>query len=289
MPFDLEVNFEYLCAFVPPVPFDQSPTECWAVLPDFTELLDPAHRHFPCVLYERDHRVGDPELEQGGLIPRPASTEVAAGSNRRLIVCEGEEIEIRPDGQTPTTSNLSLDGALPHLLRIARAALGMEIFDRKLLEDPSPSRVAARMRLRAGELSERAVTPEEFRLLEHQTGQEVHRQRMARSVTLKIEAVGFVDLVFRKLSDPPGEERLLRLRTEDTTSTVTVRNCEEQFIWKNALPGYDEQSDSEMNLYFPLSVNYDVTSPLSRMVLKMSLDPNAPNGICAPKTFDGAG
>lgn len=288
MPFDLKVHFEYLCAFVPHDPFEKAPKECFVVLPDFTGLKTPNEPHYPCVLYHRDHRA-DEELKKVGLTPRPPSTKFPPphNANRRLILCEAEEIEIQPDGKKPNNNTLSVPGTLPSLMRIASANLGLEKFKRSLVENPTPAGIAARMHLREGVLSEAEVTSQIFGLKNMKTGKVVKTQQMARRITLSISSVNFVDFVFRKLSSPPQQERVLRLRTSKSTSEVTIRNCEDKFIWKTKWPPYNHQLDGEINLYFPLSANYDPHNKPPAMVLNLIPTPAGPNGVCAPKAFDG--
>lgn len=288
MPSDLTVRFEFLCAFVPPKLFPEGPDHCWVILPDFSKLEPASKRHFSYVVFSKRQRVNDAELEQAGLEPRPLSPQPSVGTKLAVIDCAAEDIEILPDGKKATTTTLKLNGDLSALLRIAKAGLGHELLDKRLLNAPDNGivRLAARLHLREGTLATDAVTAP-FGIYREGEAKEVTSQPMARRVTLKIPSVNFVDLVFRPMSVPNPKARVLRLRANANEPVIVrVRNCEKKFKLPDTLPPLYQQSQGEMNLFFPLAAGFNPSAKLPEITLKGLQD--AGNGICAPKTFDGA-
>lgn len=287
MPFDLVVNFDFLCAFAPPKPFDQNPDECWVVLPDHRKSL-PQERHFPCLLYNRAHR-RDQELIDAGVVPRPRVPAFASGHPDHLIFLDGEEVEIRPNGKSPKQHSLAV-GAIDHLLPIEKAGVGHDTLKRDLLVNPAPTGIAARLHLTEGSLEEQDLTEDEFIVLRNGTPPPVFTSELARRVSLTLPGLDFVDFVFRPLTTTAATERVLRLRTQGANrSEVTIRNCEFESIWRQGAPGYTAQASSEINLYFRLATQYDSGSPPPTMQVRMRTLPTGPNNVCGPAAFSGLG
>ncbi len=280
MTFNLTVDFEFLCAFAPPAPFAQGPKNCWVVLPDLTGVQEPFRAHYPCVVYDRHHRVADIEIENEGKKPRPPA---GRQDRQEFVMCEGESIEIRPNGDPMTANNLGLDGDLPHVMRIATAGVGLEQIDARLIEKAKPDRVAARLQLNAGTLSEGALTDIDFEL--SKGGSTIHVGKIARRVSLALLDLNHVDFVFRRFSN--DAERILRLRTSFASSEVKIRNCEEEFIWLTDMPPYDAQASDEINQFFRLAADYDAGDPPPYVTMKARNLLEGPSGVCAPKAFDG--
>jgi hypothetical protein len=276
---DLTVNFEFLCAFVPPAPFSTGPKKCYVVLPDFTA---PPKTHLPVLLYDRQDRA-DQALSTG-------LTPVGAGKKSAILLdpwdkldFNGKEMEIQPDGQALTgPDSLVTSSNLDALLRIERAGVGMQVFDQGLLTNVTP-KVACRMLLRQGTLSGAEETAEAFNVVDAtKKPTVVYSQTMARRVVYRIGFKSFVDLVFRKLDGT--DERRLRMKNHAGV-TVTARNCEPGLVWKHSLPAYKDQFNDEINLFFTLSRDYNSGKPPQPILLQGST--HGANGICAPKVFDG--
>jgi len=277
---DLTINFEFLCAFVPPAPFSTGPKMCYVVLPDFTAQPTP---HLPVLLYDRQDRVANQALG-AGLTPVGAAKKSAVLLDAwDKLDFNGKEVEIQPDGQALTGSDsLVTSSNLDALLRIAWAGVGMQVFDQGLLTNVTP-KVACRMLLRHGTLSGAEPTAEAFNVVDAtHTPTVVHSQPMARRVVYKIGFTSFVDLVFRNLDGT--DERRLRMKN-NAGVTVTARNCEPDLVWKHSLPSYQDQFDNEINLFFTLSRDYKSQTPPQQILLKHPA--HGPSGICAPKVFDG--
>jgi hypothetical protein len=276
---DLEIHFEFLCAFVPPSLFSAGPKKCYVVLPDFTA---PPKTHLPVLLYDRQDRIADQDLGAGLNPVGPGDRSPVLLDAWDKLDFDGKEVEIQPDGQPLTgADSLVTSSNLDALLRIASAGVGMEVFDGTLLAGVT-SKVACRMLLRGGTLSGAEETAEAFEVIDATKPQPVvHSQKMARRVVYRIGFTSFVDLVFRKLDGT--DERRLRMKN-NAGVTVTVRNCEPGLVWKHSLPSYEDQFNDEINLFFTLSRNYDSTAPPPPILLQRPA--HGANGICAPKVFD---
>jgi hypothetical protein len=278
---DLEIHFEFLCAFVPPSPFSTSPKSCWVVLPDFRS---PPKTHLPVLLYDRQDRSFDQDLAKGKLTPKePGQRSVVALDAWDKLDLGGEELEIQPDGKALTGSDsLVTSSNLDALLRIASAGVSMEVFDQKLLTDAT-AKVMCRLRLHQGNLSGAEETAEPFDVNDPTKKPPlIHSQKMARRVVYTIAFTEFVDLVFRKL----GATTESRLRLGNTSGVkVTVRNCEPGLVWQHSLPPYTNQFNDEINLFFTLSRDYNAAAPPPPIFLQLPKDGRT--GICAPKVFDG--
>jgi hypothetical protein len=279
---DLKIQFEFLCAFVPPTPFSAGPKSCYVVLPDFRS---PPKTHLPVLLYDRQDRVPDQDLPPG-LTPKEAGKRSPTLLDTWDKLDFGsEEVDIQPDGQPFVgADSLVTSSNLDAILPIAKAGVGMEVFDQKLLRDVTP-KVACRLLLRQGTLESAELTADAFGVYDlTKTPPMVHSQKMARRVVLSIGFTSFVDLVFRRLGVPA--ERRLRLKNS-TGVTLTLRNCEPDLVWSHSFPAYKDQFDDEIDLFFALSRAYNAAAPPRKILLKLATA--GPNGICAPKAFDGFG
>jgi hypothetical protein len=278
---DLAINFEFLCAFVPPAPFSGGPKSCYVVLPDFKA---PPKTHLPVLLYDRQNRTPDQILVSTGLNPKePGQRSPNLQDAWDKLDLGGEELEIQPDGKPLVgPDSLVTSSNLDALLRIADAGVGMEVFDENLLTSAT-TKVVCRLHLRQGALSSAEETSDEFGVynLKDKDHLLIHSQRMARRVVFTIGFTKFIDLVFRNLGS--AAERRLRL-TNNTGITVTIRNCEPGLVWDHSLPPYKDQFNDEINLFFTLSRDYKQNTPPQAILLKRLAD--GLSGICAPKVFD---
>lgn len=281
---NLKIYFEFLCAFVPPKPFSEQPKSCWVVLPNFTSS---SNSHFPVLLYDRDYRAPDEELQSENLIPVPPGQSSEVSQDKwDLLQFAGEELEIRPDGKPlPDGDSLNTSSSLDTILRIARAKVGMEIFDQRLIFDNDPEKVSCRLLLRKGTLGIGKETEDAFGVFNlDEDSPLLHSQKMAQQVVLTLGFEQYVDLVFRKLG-AVDERRLRLMPTISEEVDVTIRNCEAGRIWERPLPPYEDQFDNEINLFFTLSKGFNPETPPPTIFLRLSQD--GPQGICAPKAFDG--
>src|SRR6185295_2635767 len=114
---ELKVNFEYLCALVPPKVFAENPASCWVVLPDFTKAKPV---HLPVLLYDRADRA-DAALAKDGLAAVPAgeaSPLQGANDPWAKLAFAGEELRIEPDAKAPTKDTLKTGSSLDAVLRV---------------------------------------------------------------------------------------------------------------------------------------------------------------------------
>lgn len=289
---EFKLYFEFLCAFVPPEPFDQHPDRCWVVLPD---LRSASKQHVPVFLYDRENRVHDEVLLHEGLTPKEGGVKSPKKKippdSRNMLPFETVEVEIRPDGEVMPADQFALDttSSLGALLRIFRAGVKMEKFDEDLLTGAGGGKVVGRLLLRQGTLAIGQETEDIFGVYDasQKESKLLYKQKMAQQVVLTLGFVKFVDLVFRTLGENDGARHLRLKPTNGSEVKVTLRNCEEERMWDENLPPYKDQFDSEINLFFPLSSAYKEGTPPPRIVLRPIT--HSPGGTCAPKAFDGWG
>lgn len=280
---ELRINFEYLCAFVPPSRFSTSPKTCWVVVPDFRAAAQP---HTPVLLYDHQQRNSDGELPgQGHTAARAGATSPKMGDTWAKLELQGEQLEIEPDGSPlPAFDSLHTDSQLEDNLRIGEAIDAMKLIDRRLIEE-NDTRVAARLLLRQGGLVAGHLTPDKFGV--YRAGHLVHSQQMAQQMVYTKGFTNFVDIVFRKIDGSGGPTRLRLKPNAGGPVVLTIRNCEPNpsIVWKHGFPPYDDQLDNEINMFFELSNGYDPANPPPLCHVKLSQD--GPQGICAPKSYDG--
>lgn len=278
MPFTLALHFEYLCAFAPPTSFSQSPKETWVVLRDLRRE-QPIQRHHARLLYDFRDRVPDSEVRAEGLQPVGRARR-CGGARREYLDLDKQHLEVRPEGLQVGADELETSTRMDKLLAIEKANVGMEVFDSSLLEDDDPRiDIAARLQLRTGRLDATHLTSP-FDLINTRTSETVWSQSLARQVVCTIPIQDFVDLKFTTFGAPSSKTLRLQSRNHDGVVEVTLRNCEIEATC-SGLPVYG-QSDSEINLYLPMSSAYKPEQPPDR--LKLSLQ-DSTNGVCAPKTF----
>lgn len=301
MAFDLEIYFEFLCAFVPPKPFvgpGDRPTECWCVLPNLRNEQNENWQHFPVFLFNEDNVQPLP----AGLMPRQPDHvhEPPEGLALKHFDLQGEWVEIEPfrngapvsggnfqpqsvleAAEKPSSSQNLAESDLYYLFRLHQAKLdGYEVFEKNWIQKPAADTIAGVVHIKEGVFYSSAVTAEKFGVYNESSTNALHKQRIARRIVLKLDEIDAVHFHFTKFG---GEKKTLRLGGTNTV-TVRIRNCEDGQVFELGPPDYNVTSSSEINLYFRLAKGYDPGNPPPKLILKHSGD--GPAGVCAPKVFD---
>lgn len=289
MPFQLIVEFEFLCAFVPRLN-DPEDKRVLVLLPDLRQGLvvggAAIGNHFAVLRYHRSQGT----IINGALPEDPDANQPGLG--HRGILLEGCDLRFLPGGKEAPKTAPAFDFT-HHLMSMESAAtlLGVPGYgeaDTLRTTGAMPHghgvSLAARVTLQGGRLELRQLTGLLFHLhlkgIAPASGLDLGRVSRQVRWTLDVQEE-LVDVAFKPFGS--AAESTLRIQPEgDPTVKIAIRNCEREFKYATGLPGYRNERQ-ELMAFLPLSQAFQ-SAPQPQQLL-MTSRTHTTHGVCSPATF----